>query len=242
MPLSFWASLMLMLFIGPYVMAASVRNLAQESGASDAFARYVAVVQARDPFIGESAPMAVLIEAALPQLYKSAELLAIRQSRGGERSDYRVLSFQGDGTVAEEVIDRYVALYQVLNQLPASSVAIVPENYNFRFRGDVKTGGRTAYMYDISPRKNRVGLIKGQIWIDALTGAEVLLSGRLTVPHSIPGGVNVVRETTFPEGSGLVRSTHLVFSVPQLGRSELAILECPLQPVQAPGELSLQRQ
>jgi hypothetical protein len=217
--------------------AGNIRNLPQESRPS-AFARYVTAVQAGDPFT-EPGPVAVFIEASLPELYKSAELLAIRQANESERSQYKVVSFEGDGTVAEEVIDRYVGLYQVLQQLPTSSVAVIPANYKFRFRGDVKTGGRTAYIYDISPRKNRIGLIKGQIWIDAHTGAEVFLTGRLTGPHSIRGGVNVVRETTLPEDSGLARTTHLVFAVPQLGRGELAVIECPLQSGQALDELSL---
>jgi hypothetical protein len=238
MPLRGWARLGLLLFIGGHMIAGNIRTLPQESRPT-AFARYVTTVQAGDPFT-ESGPVAVFIEASLPQLYKSAELLAIRQANESERSEYRVVSFEGDGTVAEEVIDRYVGLYQVLQQLPMSSVAVTPANYKFRFRGDVKTGGRTAYMYDISPKKNRVGLVKGQIWIDADTGAEVFLTGRLTVPHSIRGGViNVVRETTLPDHSGLTRTTHLVFAIPQLGRGELAVIECPLQSGQAVDELSL---
>jgi len=237
-PLRCWARLGFVLLIGGHLMAGNIRNLPQDSRPSLAFARYVAAVQAHDPFT-ESGPVAVFIEASLPQLYKNAELLAIRQANESERSEYRVVSFEGDGTVAEEVIDRYVGLYQVLQQLPASSVAITPGNYKFRFRGDVKTGGRTAYIYDISPKKNRVGLIKGQLWMDAHTGAEVFLTGRLTVPRSIKGGVNVVRETTLPDDSGLARTTHLVFAIPQLGRGELAVIECPLQLGQAPDELSL---
>ncbi len=225
------------LFIAHHVSAETIRTLPQKQ-ASLAFAKYVAVVQERDPFT-DSGPVAVFIEASLPELYKNAELLAIRQTGENERNEYRVVSFQGDGTVAEEVIDRYIGLNHVLQQLPPSSVAIVPDNYRFRFRGEVKTGGRVAYRYDISPRKNRVGLIKGQIWMDAHTGGEILLSGRLTVPKSIRGGVNLVRETTPPGDSGVARTTHLVFSVPQLGRSELAILEYPLQQGQAPSESSL---
>jgi hypothetical protein len=230
-----WAGVLLVLFMACHVSAGNIRDLPQDSQASLAFGRYIAIVQARDPFT-ESGPVAVFIEASLPQLYKSAELLAIRKTDESERNQYKVVTFQGDGTVAEEVIDRYVGLCQDLQKLPASSVAIVPGNYKFRFRGDVKTGGRTAYMYDISPRKSRVGLIKGQIWIDARTGAEIFLSGHLIVPNSIRGGVTVVRETTPPDDSGRVRTTHLVFSVPQLGRSELGIVEAPLQAGQASGE------
>ena len=80
---------------------------------------------------------------------------------------------------------RYVALQEEIENLPLSSIQISPENYTFRLRGEVKTGIGSAYVYDISPRKRRPGLFKGQIWIEAGTGAEVLISGRLEGTPSI---------------------------------------------------------
>ena len=74
---------------------------------------------------------------------------------------------------------RYFALQEEIENLPLSSIQISPENYRFRLRGEVKTGIDSAYVYDITPRKRRPGLFKGQIWIEAGTGAEVLITGRL---------------------------------------------------------------
>ena len=82
-------------------------------------------------------------------------------------------------------------------------------------------------MYDISPRKHRPGLFKGQIWIEAGTGAEVLISGRIADAPSVGGSVDFVRETKL-DGAGYARITHLSFTVPLLGRSELVVTERPL--------------
>jgi hypothetical protein len=48
-----------------------------------------------------------------------------------------VLQIEGDGTVAEEVIDRYLALQELFDRLPLSSVAVTPANYKIRFAGEV---------------------------------------------------------------------------------------------------------
>ena len=85
----------------------------------------------------------------------------------------------GDGAVVEEVIARYFAIQEQMENLPRSSILITPENYRFQFRGQVRTGDGSAYVYDITPKKHRPGLFKGQIWIDAATGAELLVSGQL---------------------------------------------------------------
>ena len=193
-----------------------------------AFARYIALLQKRNPFT-ESGPVLVFIEACLPKLYKEADLLAIRELGENERSQYRVLQGEGDGTVTEEVIGRYFALQKQMEKLPVSSILITPANYKFRFAGEVKTGGKSAYIYKIFPRKSRPGVITGQLWIDSDTGAEVMLTGRVINVSSI-GRVDVVRDTKFLNGSAYARFTHLTFTVPQLGRSELVIKEYLVSP------------
>ena len=133
----------------------------------------------------------------------------------------------GDGAVAEEVIARYFTIEEQMENLPRSSTLITPENYRFQFRGQVKTGNGSAYVYDITPKKRRPGLFKGQIWIDAVTGAELLVSGHLTDTPSPTGSITFVRETNL-DASGYTRVTHLTFAVPLLGRSELIVTERPL--------------
>ncbi len=193
---------------------------------SVAFARYVASLEGRDPFT-ESGPVAVLIQASAPELYKESALLAIRQAGDNERSEYVIAGIEGDGAFVEEVTARYFKLQEQIENLPKSSVLITPENYKFRFRGELKTGTGGAYVYDITPRKRRPGLFKGQIWIEAVTGAELLVSGRFTVAPSSTDSISFVRETNL-DTSGYVRVTHLSFAVPLLGRSELIVEERPL--------------
>jgi hypothetical protein len=193
---------------------------------SVAFTRYVASLKQQDPFT-EAGPVAVLIEASLPHLYKDSQLLAIRRIGEDERSEYLILGIAGDGAAVDEVTTRYFALQEEIEKLPLSSSQISPENYKFRLRGEVKTGIGSAYVYDITPRKRRAGLFKGQIWIEAGTGAEVLVSGRLGGATSIGSTLDFVRETKL-DGASYARTTHLSFTVPLLGRSELIITERPL--------------
>ena len=189
-----------------------------------AFARYIASLQKTDPF-RESGPVLISIEASLPKLYKEATLLAIREPGENEQSEYGVLQIEGDGTVAEEVIARYFALREQIEELPVSSIAITPANYKFRFVGEVKTGGKSAYIYTIAPRKSRANVIRGQLWIDADTGVEVMLTGDVQNASSIGGRADVVRDTKLLKGFAYARVTHLSFDVPRLGRGELVIKE-----------------
>jgi hypothetical protein len=166
----------------------------------------------------------------LPELYKSAALLAVRKQGEDKRSELHVLQIAGDGTVADEVIERYFAHRQEADILPLSSVAITPSNYKFHYAGEVKTGGAAAYVYDITPRKNRPGLLLGKIWMDAETGDEVMLSGHLTDLPNSGGRVDVVRNTELINGSAFARVTHVNFTVPLLGRAEVVITERVLTP------------
>ena len=93
----------------------------------------------------------------------------------------------------------------------------------------MKAGVGKAYVYDIKPRKTRLGLIKGQLWMDSATGAEVVVTGRLTGMPSMRGGVDLVRDTKLLDGSAFARVTHIGFKVPLLGRAEFLITECSLE-------------
>jgi hypothetical protein len=209
------------------------------SSAGLAFARYIASIQERDPFT-ESGPVAVEIEASLPGLYKETRLLAIRQTGESERSEYRVLEIEGDAIVAQEVIARYLVVEAQLTDLPPSSVAITPVNYKFKYKGEIGTGSSLAYVYWITPRKKRDGLLQGQLWIDSETGAAILQAGRLVKSHaSLPGNIEVVRNTQLLDGNLRIRSTHVTIET-RAGRGELTITEIPLSaPVQERGPESV---
>jgi hypothetical protein len=194
-----------------------------------AFARYIASIQERDPFT-ESGPVLVQIDASLPGLYKKSCLLALRQTGESERREWFVLDIEGDATVTQEVIASYLAVQDRVEDLPLSSVEVTPANYRFRYMGAVGTGATSTYLFRITPKKNRPGLLRGQIWLDLETGIAVLEAGQYvkTPLHSVRR-MEVVRDTKLLNGHPLVRVTHAAIETQRLGRGELTITEYRLQ-------------
>jgi len=199
-----------------------------------AFARYIAWLHARDPFT-ESGPVAVAITASVPRLNKQGRLLAIRDVGESERSEYAITEQQGDSIVLVRVIVPYLMAQRQAEDLPLSSVLITPQNYKFRYAGIVDTGDRAAYIFRITPKKRRAGLIRGELWIDSVTGAPVLVTGRFVkAPSPSTIGIKVVRQITFMreiafvDGHPFVRTTRMSVQTRPLGRANLTIIESPL--------------
>jgi len=223
-----WSILLPLLFIGSNAQAASTTVRACCSPREASFAQYITLQGQPDP-LAEFGPVGVIIEASLPELYKSATMFGVRIG-SNEKGNFRILQIAGDGTVAEEVIERYLALRELFEALPQPTVAVTPANYKFRYAGEVKTGGSTAYMYNITPKKNRPGLLDGQVWMDSDSGHEVMLTGTLVDLPASAGFVSIVRETKLIDQAALARVTHVTFSVPQLGRAEVVTTEVLLNP------------
>jgi hypothetical protein len=195
---------------------------------SVAFARYIAWLQARDPFT-ESGPVALAIGASLPGLDKQGSLLAIREVGESERSQYRIVQVEGDSIAFERVVAPYFAALSQAEDAPRSSVIITPRNYRFCYAGTVETGDRSAYIFRITPKQNRAGLIRGELWIEPLTGVPVLVSGDLVkAPSNSIRAINVVSEISLLGGYPLARTTHLMIEMLPVGRAELTIIEFPL--------------
>jgi hypothetical protein len=173
--------------------------------------------------------VAISIEASLPGLYKEASFLAVRDQKDG-LPKYYVLGVAGDGTVLSEVIGRYLAGSQEMDDTPTSPAGITPANYKFRFAGEVSTGGTPAYIYRITPKRRRPGVVSGEVWMESQTGAEIMLTGRIRKLHSLGDFVSIVRETRLRDGFPYGRITHVAFAIPNLGPAELVITEAVLQP------------
>lgn len=213
-----------MLIAGSSAPAADSSVAVNVSARELAFAHYIGTAVDRDP-LTKSGPVGIYIEASLPDLYKSASLLAVRTQRENQPGEVQVLLIAGDGTVAGEVIDRAFTFQRQLQSLPVSSIAITPANYKFHFAGEVKTGASSAYIYDIAPKKNRPGLFAGHLWMDAGSGQEVTLTGYLKDMPSTSGRVEVVRDTMLMNGAPFARVSHVAFTVPLLGRAQVTITE-----------------
>jgi len=225
-----WASLPVVILLA---LALAVSGRASDDpaivdstqGASLAFARYTAGLAEISPWETET----VEIEASLPGLAKTGRMRAIRRLLPFGKPEYQVLEVTGDATVKRQVIVRYLSADIKAAAIPSSLVAVTPANYRFRYKGAVPTGGSVAYIFLITPRKKREGLIKGELWLDGDTGAVVRQSGYLVKrPSVFVKRVDVTRETTLRDGIADTRVTHLSIETRMVGRAELNILERPL--------------
>lgn len=208
--------------------AATITLAPPGTGQSFAFARYIESMRDRNPFT-ESGPTLVAIEASAPGLYKESRMMAIRQTSQSERSEYQVVRMEGDAIVMHEVVANYLKTASQMEDLPFSSVAITPANYKFRYTGEVGAGDTSAYVFQIVPRRKCDGLIRGELWIDARTGQEILRKGHLVkAPRSFAGKIEFLRDTTLLDGSPRIRVTHVILETRQIGRGELTITELPL--------------
>jgi hypothetical protein len=197
----------------------------ERENAAAALARYVAGGQTV-----EWAIESMELRASLPKLAKTGRLQAIRRLAPSHQAKYEVLLLTGDRTVKEQVIARYLKAEQQASEIPAASVAIIPANYKFSYKGATTNAGRLAYVFQLSPRKKRDGLIKGEFWLDAETAAPLRYSGYLVKrPSLFVKRVEVTRESEISEGVVEARRTYLTVDTRLVGRAELAIEERPLK-------------
>jgi hypothetical protein len=130
------------------------------------------------------ASMEVEISAQVPKLKESGTLRALRRiSRVGQIT-YRVIAFQGANFVKKEIIARYLQAEQ--QEQGDQDIGITPVNYKFKYKGQIPSqAGTPAYVFQLTPRKKKVGLFKGEMWIDSKTYLPVFEKGRLVKNPSV---------------------------------------------------------
>ena len=123
------------------------------------------------------------ISASVPKWKKEGRLRVLRQISRVGQTTYHVLGFQGDNTVKNQVIARYLQAEQ--QGQGKQNLAITPENYKFKFRGERGVLGKDVYVFQLSPRHKKVGLFKGELWLDASSYLPVYEKGRFVKNPSI---------------------------------------------------------
>ena len=121
---------------------------------SRALALYLAGAAQGDPW---SAPNGAMLEidAYLPRLGEEGHLRAIRAWAENKTPEYQVIHLDGDASVKQQVIARYLNAEQQAAAMPASSLALTPANYKFRYVGS--SSGTRVYAFHITPRKKSPG-------------------------------------------------------------------------------------
>ena len=227
-PVPSWPSVILQVLL---LMAVVARpSLGAESTKPDASSAVVVTLQR---FIagqgGGGWPVeAVEIEAALPALKKTGRLRALRTAFPAGHPEYQVLEIAGDPTVRNQVIVRYISADEKSTEVPGGLVALTPANYKIQYAGTVRLDNRLAYAFRVVPRKKRVGLINGVLWLDAETGIALRETGYLAKnPSVFLKRINVTRENQLQNGTVTTRITHISAETRLVGRVQLVVVEHP---------------
>jgi hypothetical protein len=129
----------------------------------------------------------VIFQASIPKLKKQGKLSALRKISAVGRVTYKVLGFWGDDTVKKEVIARYMTAELDSATKRSEEMAISPANYSFKYKGlqnKEKTDVRV-HVLELKPRHKRVGLFKGEIWLDEQTYMPLREQGRFVKSPSV---------------------------------------------------------
>jgi hypothetical protein len=187
-------------------------------------AQYCAASRVQDHLM-QGSSMDVEIAASLPKLQKHGTLMALRRVSALGRITYEKLRFEGDGTVKKQIINRYLTAEAEAQQNSSLSIALTPENYNFRYRGKSRLDGRETHLFDVSPKHKRQGLFQGQVWIDAKTFLRVQESGYLVKsPSLLLKKVAFVRRFAIRDGIAVPRQEQSVVDTRLgVGRAELTV-------------------
>ena len=106
--------------------------------------------------------MDVDIEASLPKLKKQGKLHALRRISALGRITYEKLRFEGDGTVKNQVIERYLTAEAEAQKEPAPSLAVTPDNYKFNYKGRSRLDGRDVHVFQVTPAQEAPGTVQGR--------------------------------------------------------------------------------
>jgi len=145
---------------------------------------FVAVSKAQQTRL-QGASMEVDIEADVPKLHKSGRLHALRRISALGRITYDALRFEGDRSIKSDVIARYLTAEAESLKFKPAEHAVTPANYKFKYEGLLIADGRQVHVFHVTPRKKRVGLYVGELWLDPVTHLAVRESGRFVKSPSI---------------------------------------------------------
>lgn len=113
-----------------------------------------------------------VIEAELPDQSQKGRYELLRTYSAPRSLKFKAVSFSGDGFVKSNVIHRLLqSEVEHVEKERGQDTALTSRNYKFNHKGVKEIDGRQVHVYEVKPRQKRVGLFKGRIYIDSLTGS-----------------------------------------------------------------------
>ena len=184
--------------------------------------RYVQATQAQQSAL-RGGTEEVDIDAAVPKFKKRGKLHALKNISKLGKVTYRALGFSGDGIVKTEVIANYLKA-EVEAAQGQSNLSITPENYKFKYKGMQDWNGRQVYVLHLNPRAKKVGLFKGELWLDSETYMPVREQGSFVKsPSFMLKKMQFVRDYELQNGVSIPQRTESRVETRFFGQVELNI-------------------
>jgi hypothetical protein len=176
-----------------------------------------------------------VIKAALPETSQYGEYELERYFAAPRNLQFKPIRFTGDGFVKSNIITRLLqSEVDHLQKDDSSLTALNTTNYKFSYKGKTQLGSQLVHMYQVKPRKKRVGLFKGRVFLNVETGSLVRAEGTLVKsPSFFIKKIEFVQDYadvnsfTFPVHIHSEAQTRLV------GRTVIDMFQSDYQPVKS---------
>ena len=156
---------------------------AQQLTPAEALDRYLA--RAGSPQAAPSdSVFSVQIDASMPALHKQGSMTGLKLVSYTGQVVYRGLRFTGDKLVKTAVIARFLS-HDMEPAVRTADVAVSRQNYWITYNKTSSYNGLNAYVFLLKPRRKRVGLFRGELWLTADTAAPLRLWGDFVKSPSI---------------------------------------------------------
>ena len=166
------------------VSAEPAASFASPEDGYDVLQQYQSAVKRQQETL-KNVSMDVTMEAAIPKLKKFGRLNALRHISNLGRITYKVLGFSGDDTVKKEVMARYMTAEVEAGLTRKDDIGITAANYNFKYKGETDRDNKRVHVFELKPKHKRVGLFKGELWVDPETFLPIRETGRLVKNPSV---------------------------------------------------------
>ena len=208
-------------FVGLAASPVTLEYLAPSDAHSELIRRYVDAVSSETQ-ARRDIDVEVTIAARIPRLNRQAKLRALRSTSAKGTIAYTILDSCGDPLVKREVIARYLAAESEARE--PDEIAITPSHYKFRFTRTVEQAHRPVDVFQLYPKRRRLGLFKGELWLDSQTGLPVRESGFFVKnPSVFVRRVVFARDYEMRDGISVPSQIISTVDTRLVGRAELSI-------------------
>jgi hypothetical protein len=218
--------LILLVFLLTFPAAAEPPDEKELLG-EELFAKYQTALHSQKDAL-KNVDMEVLMEGKIPKLKKEGKMSAMKSISSIGRVTWKLLGFWGDDTVKKEVMARYMSAEQeASSDTPKSKnadISITEDNYKFKYKGLNERDSRQVHIFELKPKHKRVGLFKGELWLDPETCLPVRETGRLVKnPSLFIKKMEFTRDYDIREGVSYLVQMESRTETRIVGRAELNI-------------------